>query len=74
MLYVSETWPGLRDVRSQAFDADGAGLEFVLQTDQAVVQKRNPFLSRAEMRRIMAEVWICIKKTRREAPKARDCA
>jgi hypothetical protein len=40
---------------SQVFDADGAGLEFILyETDQAVVQKRNPFLGRAEMRRIMA--------------------
>jgi hypothetical protein len=40
---------------SQVFDADGAGLEFILyETDQAVVQKRNPFLSRPEMRRIMA--------------------
>jgi hypothetical protein len=40
---------------SQVFDADGAGLEFILyETDQAIIQRRNPFLSRAEMRRIMA--------------------
>jgi len=40
---------------SQVFDADGAGLEFVLyETDDVRIERENPFLSRAEMRRVMA--------------------
>lgn len=39
---------------SQVFDADGAGLEFVAYDAQEVeVQRDNPFLSRAEMFRVM---------------------
>ena len=40
---------------SQVFDADGAGLEFIAyETDDVTIERRNPFLSRAEMRRVMA--------------------
>jgi len=40
---------------SQVFDADGAGLEFLLyQPDDYHLEKDNPFLGRSEMRRIMA--------------------
>jgi argonaute-like protein implicated in RNA metabolism and viral defense len=40
---------------SQVFDADGVGLEFIAyETDDVTIQRRNPFLSRAEMRRVMA--------------------
>lgn len=40
---------------SQVFDADGAGLEFVAHETRDVHQDgENPFLSRGEMRRIMA--------------------
>jgi argonaute-like protein implicated in RNA metabolism and viral defense len=40
---------------SQVFDADGAGLEFVAyETDDFRVFRDNPFLSRSEMRRVMA--------------------
>lgn len=41
---------------SQVFDADGAGLEFIAyETDKMKLEHRkNPFLSQAEMRRVMA--------------------
>lgn len=40
---------------SQVFDADGAGLEFVAyETDDVSVQRKNPYLSRTEMRRVMS--------------------
>ena len=40
---------------SQVFDSDGAGLEFILyETDDVHIIRENPFLSRAEMRRVMA--------------------
>lgn len=40
---------------SQVFDADGAGLEFVAyDTADVHVERDNPFLSRADMRRVMA--------------------
>lgn len=40
---------------SQVFDSDGAGLEFVVyETDEVHVERDNPFLSRSEMRRVMA--------------------
>jgi hypothetical protein len=40
---------------SQVFDADGAGLEFLAyETDDAHIERDNPFLSRNEMRRVMA--------------------
>jgi hypothetical protein len=40
---------------SQVFDADGAGLEFIAyETDDARIDRDNPFLSRATMRRVMA--------------------
>ena len=40
---------------SQVFDADGAGLEFILyETDDVHIVRDNPYLSRAEMRRVMA--------------------
>ncbi len=40
---------------SQVFDSDGAGLEFVAyETDDIHVERENPFLSRAQMRRVMA--------------------
>lgn len=40
---------------SQVFDADGAGLEFVAyDTADVHVERDNPYLSRADMRRVMA--------------------
>lgn len=40
---------------SQVFDSDGAGLQFLAyETDDAHIERENPFLSRAEMRRVMA--------------------
>jgi hypothetical protein len=40
---------------SQVFDSDGAGLEFILyETDDVRIERENPYLSRAEMRRLMA--------------------
>jgi hypothetical protein len=40
---------------SQVFDSDGAGLEFVAyETDDVKIIKDDPFLSRNEMRRVMA--------------------
>ena len=40
---------------SQVFDSDGAGLEFILyETDDVRIERDNPYLSRAEMRRLMA--------------------
>lgn len=40
---------------SQVFDSDGAGLEFIAyETGEAQIIRDNPFLSRAEMRRVMA--------------------
>jgi hypothetical protein len=40
---------------SQVFDADGAGLEFIAyETDDVRIERENPFLSRTEMRRVMA--------------------
>lgn len=40
---------------SQVFDSDGAGLEFVAyETDDVRIVRDNPFLSRTEMRRVMA--------------------
>ena len=40
---------------SQVFDAEGTGLEFLLyETEDVRIERENPFLSRSEMRRIMA--------------------
>jgi len=40
---------------SQVFDSDGAGLEFIAyETDDFHTERDNPFLSRGEMRRVMA--------------------
>ncbi len=40
---------------SQVFDSDGAGLEFLLyETGEALLERDNPYLSRSEMRRVMA--------------------
>jgi hypothetical protein len=40
---------------SQVFDAEGAGLEFVVyDTDEIHIERDNPFLSRSQMRRVMA--------------------
>ena len=40
---------------SQVFDSDGAGLEFIAyETDDVRIERDNPFLSRTEMRRVMA--------------------
>jgi hypothetical protein len=40
---------------SQVFDSEGAGLEFVVyDTDEIHIERENPFLSRGQMRRVMA--------------------
>lgn len=49
--------PGFVTCCSQVFDSDGAGLQFLAyETDDAQLDrdKENPFLSRSEMRRVMA--------------------
>lgn len=54
---VRDRGPGPKFVTccSQVFDAEGAGLEFIAyETDDAKVERDNPFLSRTEMRRVMA--------------------
>jgi hypothetical protein len=40
---------------SQVFDAEGGGLEFIAyETDDIRIERDNPFLTRADMRRVMA--------------------
>ena len=40
---------------SQVFDGDGTGLEFILyETDDVLVERENPFLSRREMRHVIS--------------------
>jgi hypothetical protein len=45
---------------SQVFDADGVGLEFIAYDSGDVhIERENPYLSRAEMRRVMARsLWL----------------
>lgn len=48
---------------SQVFDSDGAGLEFLLyETGDAIVERRNPYLTRPEMRRVMARSLALYQK------------
>lgn len=48
---------------SQVFDADGAGLEFVAyETDEVRVERDNPFLSRSDMRRVIARSLALFRK------------
>ena len=48
---------------SQVFDADGAGLEFVAyETDEVRIERDNPFLSRSDMRRVMARSLALFRK------------
>lgn len=48
---------------SQVFDADGAGIEFVAyQTDEVHVERDNPFLSRSDMRRVIARSLALFRK------------
>jgi hypothetical protein len=48
---------------SQVFDSHGAGLEFVAyETDDVRIEHDNPFLSRAEMRRVMARSLILYQR------------
>jgi hypothetical protein len=48
---------------SQVFDADGAGLEFIAyNTDGAHIERDNPYLSRAEMRRVMARSLVLYQR------------
>ena len=40
---------------SQVFDADGGGLEFIAyEAESAIIEGDNPYLSRADMRAVMA--------------------
>ncbi|HET7308193.1 MAG TPA: hypothetical protein VFK24_10350 [Gammaproteobacteria bacterium] len=49
---------------SQVFDADGAGLEFVAyETDEVHVERHNPFLSRSDMRRVVARSLALYRKS-----------
>jgi hypothetical protein len=51
----SEDKPRFVTCCSQVFDSDGAGLEFLTyEIDDVHVERENPFLSRSEMRRVMA--------------------
>lgn len=48
---------------SQVFDSDGAGLEFLTyETDEAYVERENPYLSRSEMRRVMARSLLLYQR------------
>lgn len=48
---------------SQVFDSDGAGLEFLLyETGDAMVERDNPFLTRSEMRRVMARSYALYQR------------
>lgn len=48
---------------SQVFDSDGAGLEFLAyETTQAVIEQRNPFLTRSEMRKVMSRSLMLYQK------------
>lgn len=48
---------------SQVFDADGAGLEFVAyETDDVHIERDNPYLSRAEMRRVMSRSLLLYQR------------
>jgi hypothetical protein len=48
---------------SQVFDSDGAGLEFLTyDTDGYYVERKNPYLSRTEMRRLMARSLTLYQK------------
>jgi hypothetical protein len=48
---------------SQVFDAEGAGLEFVAyETDEVRVVRDNPFLSRNDMRRVIARSLALFRK------------
>jgi hypothetical protein len=53
--HLESTSPRFVTCCSQVFDADGAGLEFVAyDTADVHVERDNPYLSRADMRRVMA--------------------
>jgi len=44
---------------SQVFDSDGTGLEFLTyEVDDVRIERENPFLSRAQMRRVMARSLV----------------
>jgi hypothetical protein len=48
---------------SQVFDADGSGLEFVAyETDEVRIERDNPFLSRNDMRRVIARSLALFRK------------
>ena len=48
---------------SQVFDGDGAGLEFIAyETDDVRIERDNPYLSRAEMRRVMARSLLLYQR------------
>lgn len=51
---------------SQVFDADGTGLEFVAfdVDDIDFVERKNPFLTRAEMRRVMSRTLALYQRRR----------
>lgn len=52
---VADDKPRFVTCCSQVFDADGAGLEFIAyDTDEVHVERDNPFLTRSDMRRVMA--------------------
>jgi hypothetical protein len=52
---TSDNKPRFVTCCSQVFDAEGAGLEFIAyETDEVHVERENPFLSRSDMRRVMA--------------------
>jgi hypothetical protein len=53
--HLESTSPRFVTCCSQVFDSDGAGLEFVAyDTADVHVERDNPYLSRADMRRVMA--------------------
>ncbi len=53
--HVDSASPRFVTCCSQVFDADGAGLEFVAyDTADVHVERENPYLSRADMRRVMS--------------------
>lgn len=55
-----DTGPRFVTCCSQVFDADGVGLEFIAyETGDIHIERDNPYLSRGEMRRVMARsLWL----------------
>lgn len=60
---VTDDRPRFVTCCSQVFDSDGAGMQFLAyETDDAHIERDNPFLSRSEMRRVMARSLVLYQR------------